>query len=68
MDIPCTIHRLHPALRDDIGDLVTHRPLPGPALPNLGAFLFLNHHGPQVYGAPNRGCRSGRIPIAVSRR
>lgn len=62
MDIPCTIHRLHRALRDDIGDLVTHRPLPGPALPHLGAFLFLNHHGPQVYGAPNRGLPFGPHP------
>ncbi len=59
---PCTIHRLHPATRDDIGDLVTRRPLPGPALDHLGAFLFLNHHGPQVYPAPNRGLPFGPHP------
>jgi redox-sensitive bicupin YhaK (pirin superfamily) len=57
-----TIRRLHPAYRDDIGDLVTHRPLPGPALDRLGAFLFLNHHGPQVYPAPNRGLPFGPHP------
>ncbi len=58
----CTIHRLHPAHRDDIGDLVTRRPLPGPALDHLGAFLFLNHHGPQVYPSPNRGLPFGPHP------
>ena len=28
-----TVKALHPALRDDIADLVTRRPLPGPRLP-----------------------------------
>ncbi|WP_179504523.1 MULTISPECIES: pirin family protein [unclassified Sphingomonas] len=60
--ISCAIHRLHPAQRDDIGDLVTRRPLPGPDLDHLGAFLFLNHHGPQVYPAPNRGLPFGPHP------
>ncbi|WP_112382881.1 pirin family protein [Sphingomonas carotinifaciens] len=44
----------HSALRDDIGDLVTRRPVPGPGLAQVDPFLFLNHHGPQVY-APNNG-------------
>ncbi|QAY77386.1 pirin family protein [Sphingosinicella sp. BN140058] len=56
------VKRLHPALRDDIGDLVTRRPLPGPALPDLDPFLFLNHHGPQVYSAGNRGLPFGPHP------
>ncbi|WP_311064444.1 pirin family protein [Halomonas sp. DWK9] len=52
----------HPAHRDDIGDLVTRRPLPGPGLDQLDPFLFLNHHGPQVYPANNRGLTFGPHP------
>lgn len=54
--------RTHPALRDDIGDLVTRRPLPGPSLPQLDPFLFLNHHGPQTYPPANRGLPFGPHP------
>ncbi|PSJ38901.1 pirin family protein [Allosphingosinicella deserti] len=54
--------RLHAAHRDDIGDLVTRRPLPGPGLAHLDPFLFLNHHGPQVYPAGNRGLPFGPHP------
>ena len=64
--IPPTVARavrtLHPALRDDIADLVTRRPLPGPELPELDPFLFLNHHGPQVYPPGNRGLPFGPHP------
>jgi redox-sensitive bicupin YhaK (pirin superfamily) len=59
---PRTLKRLHPAHRDDIGDLVTRRPLPGPALDQLDPFLFLNHHGPQTYPANNRGLPFGPHP------
>jgi redox-sensitive bicupin YhaK (pirin superfamily) len=59
---PKTLKRLHSAQRDDIGDLVTRRPLPGPAIPQLDPFLFLNHHGPQVYPANNRGLPFGPHP------
>ncbi len=52
----------HPAHRDDIGDLVTRRPLPGPGVDQLDPFLFLNHHGPQVYPANNRGLPFGPHP------
>ncbi|WP_281444096.1 pirin family protein [Halomonas sp. M1] len=52
----------HPAKRDDIGDLVTRRPLPGPGLDQLDPFLFLNHHGPQTYPANNRGLPFGPHP------
>ncbi|MGO2880141.1 MAG: pirin family protein, partial [Halomonas sp.] len=48
--------------RDDIGDLVTRRPLPGPGLDQLDPFLFLNHHGPQVYPANNQGLPFGPHP------
>jgi quercetin 2,3-dioxygenase len=54
--------RLHPAGRDDIGDLVTRRPLPGPALDHLDPFLFLNHHGPQLYPPANQGLPFGPHP------
>ncbi|MGC1301502.1 MAG: pirin family protein [Caulobacteraceae bacterium] len=56
------IVRQHQAFRDDIGDLVTRRPLPGPALAHLDPFLFLNHHGPQVYPPGNRGLPFGPHP------
>lgn len=54
--------RQHPAYRDDIGDLITRRPVPGPGLDQLDPFLFLNHHGPQTYPANNRGLPFGPHP------
>jgi redox-sensitive bicupin YhaK (pirin superfamily) len=56
------VKALHPAARDDIGDLVTRRPLPGPGLAQIDPFLFLNHHGPQVYPPDNRGLPFGPHP------
>ena len=56
------IKRLHPSLRDDIGDLLTQRPLPGPHLEQIDPYLFLNHHGPQVYPPHNRGLPFGPHP------
>lgn len=57
-----SLKHLHPALRDDIADLTTRRPLPGPGLDQLDPFLFLNHHGPQVYPPGNRGLPFGPHP------
>ena len=57
-----SVIRTHPAMRDDIGDLVTRRPVPGRGLDHVGAFLFLNHHGPQVYPPNNRGLPFGPHP------
>jgi len=57
-----TVRRLHPSYRDDIADLVTRRPLPGADLPQLDPFLFLNHHGPQVYPPDNNGLPFGPHP------
>jgi redox-sensitive bicupin YhaK (pirin superfamily) len=57
-----TIRRRHPAVRDDIGDLITQRPLPNPHLDQLDPFLFLNHHGPQTYPPHNRGLPFGPHP------
>ena len=57
-----TLERAHAAARDDIRDLVTRRPLPGPGLDQLDPFLFLNHHGPQTYPPGNHGLPFGPHP------
>jgi redox-sensitive bicupin YhaK (pirin superfamily) len=57
-----TIKRRHAAYRDDIADLTTRRPVPGPDIDQLDPFLFLNHHGPQVYPPRNRGLPFGPHP------
>lgn len=62
MAVSKPVVRLHEAYRDDIGDLVTRRPLPGLKIDQLGAFLFLNHHGPQVYAPGNKGLPFGPHP------
>jgi quercetin 2,3-dioxygenase len=54
--------RCHLAYRDDIGNLTTRRPVPGPGLQRLGAFLFLNHHGPQTFAPGNEGLPFGPHP------
>jgi redox-sensitive bicupin YhaK (pirin superfamily) len=59
---PRTLKRTHAAYRDDIRDLVTRRPLPGPQLAQLDPFLFLNHHGPQTYPPNNHGLPFGPHP------
>ncbi|KQQ86882.1 pirin family protein [Massilia sp. Leaf139] len=56
------VRRIHPALRDDIGDLVTQRPVPSRHLDQVDPFLFLNHHGPQTYPPHNRGLPFGPHP------
>jgi len=57
-----SVLRLHPAIRDDIGNLTTRRPVPGPEVDRLGAFLFLNHHGPQTFAPRNAGLPFGPHP------
>jgi redox-sensitive bicupin YhaK (pirin superfamily) len=57
-----TIKRAHAAMRDDIADLTTRRPVPGQDLEQIDPFLFLNHHGPQVYAPRNRGLPFGPHP------
>jgi redox-sensitive bicupin YhaK (pirin superfamily) len=57
-----TIKRQHPAYRDDIADLSTIRPLPGPGVEQIDPFLFLNHHGPQTYPPRNHGLPFGPHP------
>lgn len=59
-----SVKRLHRARREDIGDLVTFQALPVPAygLGGFEPFLFLNHHGPQVYPPHNDGLPFGPHP------
>jgi redox-sensitive bicupin YhaK (pirin superfamily) len=57
-----TIKRAHPAMRDDIADLTTRRPVPGQGVEQIDPFIFLNHHGPQVYAPRNRGLPFGPHP------
>jgi redox-sensitive bicupin YhaK (pirin superfamily) len=57
-----TVAGVHPAQRDDIANLVTRRPVPGPGLPQVDPFLFLNHHGPQTYAPGNGGLPFGPHP------
>jgi quercetin 2,3-dioxygenase len=57
-----SIRQIHAASRDDIGDLTTRRPLPGPRLEQVDPFLLLNHHGPQRYGPDNGGLPFGPHP------
>jgi redox-sensitive bicupin YhaK (pirin superfamily) len=57
-----TVAQIHPARRDDIADLVTRRPLPGLRVAQVDPFLFLNHHGPQVYPPNNDGLPFGPHP------
>lgn len=57
-----TVRKRYPALSDDIGDLRTQRPLPNAELDQIDPFLFLNHHGPQVYPPNNRGLPFGPHP------
>lgn len=57
-----TIEGLHQAYRDDIADLTTRRPVPGPNLQQVDPFLFLNHHGPQTYAPGNGGLPFGPHP------
>lgn len=62
MQIKRTIRNLHPAIREDIADLETYRALPVPSLKMIDPFLFLNHHGYQIYNPGNSGLPFGPHP------
>ncbi|QNF31631.1 pirin family protein [Adhaeribacter swui] len=57
-----TIKKIHTAVYAPIHDLVTYRALPSNQIDYLDPFLFLNHHGPQVYPPFNRGLPFGPHP------
>ncbi len=56
------VRQLHRAEEAPMADLVTFRALPTGSLPQLNPFLFLNHHGPQVYPPHNGGLPFGPHP------
>ncbi|WP_266206030.1 pirin family protein [Pontibacter kalidii] len=56
------IKRIHKAISAPIDDLVTYRALPTNSVEYIDPFLFLNHHGPQVYKPGNRGLPFGPHP------
>jgi redox-sensitive bicupin YhaK (pirin superfamily) len=57
-----TIKQQHRAVSAPIADLTTYRALPTQSVEYLDPFLFLNHHGPQVYKPHNRGLPFGPHP------
>ncbi|GAB3239138.1 pirin family protein [Hymenobacter seoulensis] len=57
-----TIKTQHRAQNAPIADLVTYRALPTNSVEHLDPFLFLNHHGPQVYRPNNQGLPFGPHP------
>lgn len=57
-----TVKAQHRAQSAPIADLVTYRALPTNSLEHLDPFLFLNHHGPQVYRPHNQGLPFGPHP------
>jgi redox-sensitive bicupin YhaK (pirin superfamily) len=58
------VSSIYKAERSDIDDLVTYRAFPTASLPmgQLEPFLFLNHHGPQVYPPSTQGLPFGPHP------
>ncbi|MDX5421879.1 MAG: pirin family protein [Hymenobacteraceae bacterium] len=56
------IKKKHKAVYAPMDDLVTYRALPTREVEYIDPFLFLNHHGPQVYKPGNRGLPFGPHP------
>lgn len=56
------IKKKHKAVHAPMGDLVTYRALPTNSVEYIDPFLFLNHHGPQVYKPNNYGLPFGPHP------
>jgi redox-sensitive bicupin YhaK (pirin superfamily) len=57
-----TVIQKHRAVNAPIADLTTFRAIPTQSVEYIDPFLFLNHHGPQVYRANNRGLPFGPHP------
>ncbi|XOV92663.1 MAG: pirin family protein [Bacteroidota bacterium] len=56
------VKKIHGSIYAPIADLQTYRPMPTSSIQHLDPFLFLNHHGPQVYGPNNNGLPFGPHP------
>jgi redox-sensitive bicupin YhaK (pirin superfamily) len=57
-----TIKQQYRAVSAPIADLTTYRALPTQSVEHIDPFLFLNHHGPQVYRPHNKGLPFGPHP------
>jgi redox-sensitive bicupin YhaK (pirin superfamily) len=57
-----TIKRIHKATYRPVHDLITYTPLPNQTIHQIDPFLFLNHHGPQIYEPQNKGLPFGPHP------
>ena len=57
-----TIKQIHEAISDPIDDLMTYRPIPTRSIGYIDPFLFLNHHGYQIYPPQNKGLPFGPHP------
>ena len=59
-----TIKKIHKAVYEPIGDLITYRAMPNASVPmnRLDPFIFLNHHGFQEYLPHNHGLPFGPHP------
>jgi len=57
-----TIKKIDEAVSDPIADLVTYRALPTNSIHQVDPFIFLNHHGHQVYKKNNKGLPFGPHP------
>ena len=57
-----SIKKLHKAVSAPIGNLITYRALPSAQIDQIDPFLFLNHHGHQVYEPNNTGLPFGPHP------
>ncbi len=56
------IKKIHNPHYAPIADLITYSALPSRELEQIDPFLFLNHHGPQVYPPNNNGPPFGPHP------
>lgn len=59
-----TVKKIHKSTYTPIADLVTYNPLPSGTMKQdaIDPFIFLNHHGPQVYAKNNKGLPFGPHP------
>ena len=57
-----TIKKIDEAVSAPIGDLITFRALPTNSIDHIDPFIFLNHHGYQVYPKNNYGLPFGPHP------
>lgn len=56
------VKQVHPHEYAPVAGLETYRAMPTQSIKSIDPFLFLNHHGPQVYPAHNNGLPFGPHP------